>query len=454
MQKNFSPWIYQLNKEREAAVLAGDLHTDIAIVGAGIAGVATAFFLLEETDAQVVLLEGGRLAHGATGHNAGQVTSYMERSLVSIAEEFGIEMTAEGQRAIEESGWDLITHIYTKAELDIPFSRFTGHAGVVDFEMVLRLLRDNKFRKEAGLKTEEFLIARNAPFINSIPLEFGDLYSVVPQGAILSELETDDQSFYASVSGQNGCVNSALFCQEVVSYLLKKYKGRFALYEHTHIEKVILKAGGTTLDAVTHTIEAEKVILCTNGFENITIINNAGLDVDTRFHHNVEGIVGFMSGYLKDFSKPPMALRYLMQNGSKLDGEYFYLTRREFEYERNKNLNLISIGGPEMPLSDRSIYSKEIDYPEEAQQSIDKFVREIFEGEPKREIDYIFKWHGLMGYTRNKIRLIGEEPKNSCLLYNLGCNGVGILPSIYGGKKIAQIVKGERLAPSIFDPQV
>jgi glycine/D-amino acid oxidase-like deaminating enzyme len=58
-----------------------------------------------------------------------------------------------------------------------------------------------------------------------------------------------------------------------------------------------------------------------------------------------------------------------------------------------------------------------------------------------------------MGYTPNRIRLIGEEPKNPVLMYNLGCNGVGILPSIFGGRRIARIVAGERLGKSIFDPK-
>jgi glycine/D-amino acid oxidase-like deaminating enzyme len=58
-----------------------------------------------------------------------------------------------------------------------------------------------------------------------------------------------------------------------------------------------------------------------------------------------------------------------------------------------------------------------------------------------------------MGYTSNGIRLIGPDPANSSLIYNLGCNGIGILPSIYGGKRIAQYINGEALEPSIFDPR-
>jgi hypothetical protein len=39
------------------------------------------------------------------------------------------------------------------------------------------------------------------------------------------------------------------------------------------------------------------------------------------------------------------------------------------------------------------------------------------------------------------------------LLYNLGCNGVGFLPSIFGGHRISQLLAGQTLAPSVFDPR-
>jgi len=58
-----------------------------------------------------------------------------------------------------------------------------------------------------------------------------------------------------------------------------------------------------------------------------------------------------------------------------------------------------------------------------------------------------------MGYTTSGLRLIGPEPANPVLLYNLGCNGIGILTSIYGGKKISDFLAGKTMPPSIFDPK-
>jgi len=37
------------------------------------------------------------------------------------------------------------------------------------------------------------------------------------------------------------------------------------------------------------------------------------------------------------------------------------------------------------------------------------------------------------------------------VLYNLGCNGVGFLPSIHGATRVARILAGEQVEASIFD---
>src|ERR1700741_3163287 len=46
---NHSPWIAQLAPDGPARPVDEDLATDVAIVGAGIAGVVTAFFVLRST---------------------------------------------------------------------------------------------------------------------------------------------------------------------------------------------------------------------------------------------------------------------------------------------------------------------------------------------------------------------------------------------------------------------
>lgn len=449
MRKNVSPWLHQLDQSRAHKALETDIETDVVVIGAGIAGVSTAFQVLETTNKRVVLLDRFLLAHGATGHNAGQVIAHFERGLKSLVDEFGLELAIAGQKAIEDA-WETIEHMYSKAKLDIPFFRFTGHAGFSSFEQVLVQLENNRLRKAGGLEPVRLRIARVSAEEHVIPDEYAGLYEVVEPEEIREALETD-VDFAAVSSEKKGCINSALFCEEIVRYLLAEYPGRFALYEHTPVHKIVLADTHALLDADKAVITAARVVLCTNGFEKLHIFNEHGLDVDAKYHYLVSGKMGYMSGYLEAFNKPSIAMSYYTDPRTQANNSYFYLTRRLYEHEKGKEHNLVCVGGPDFDLEDTTAYSRDDQFADEWAEQLDQFVRTVYDTTPNKTIEYLFTWHGLMGYTKNGVRLVGPEPKNPVLLYNLGCNGVGILTSVYGGAKIARHIADEKVETTIFD---
>jgi len=444
--QNRSPWIHQLNQERKIEKLRRDLETDVAVIGAGIAGVSTAFFLLKYTDKKVALIEGYRLAHGATGHNAGQVTSYFERPFSDIVREFGLEKAVEGQKSIE-SAWELVDEMYTEAGLDIPFSRFIGSAGYSSKEQVLRHLENDFLRRKGGLHTKVMEIWEDADFVSEIPEEYHDLFTLVSKEEIALRLETLDPQYVAVSHSQKGVMNSALFSQEIVSFLSRRYPDRFTLFEETPIQKIVIHEKNILLDALHHTVSSAEVVLCTNGFENFDIFTSEGLSLNTRFHHSLYGVVGFMAAYLEPGTNSQSVLSYY-EKRQKGNEPYFYVTRRSYEYEPGHRHNLVSVGGPEFNLDERGEYDRNLEFSAEAKGEIERFVERTYD---KRYMDYLFMWHGVMGYTKNLLRLIGRDPHARALYYNLGCNGVGLLPSIFGGHKVAKEIAGERFPPSIFD---
>lgn len=445
---NNSPWITELKRTRPLDSIAAHTKVDIAIVGGGIAGISTAYFILKYTKHKVLLLEAAKIAHGATGHNAGQLVSYFERQISQIAEEFGENKTIEAQEHIM-SAWRLIEDIMAEAKLETPLYQFTGYAGMTDFDEIMLHLKNNRLTASAHIQGEPLLVAEETDIAKRIPKEYEGLYSLVPQKDILSLLETEDIAYVAALSARKGCMNSALFTEELAGYLLSQYSERFRICENSPMSEVVLTASGAHIKVNDNEVNARRVVLCTNGFEKFTITNRVGVDIDTNFHATVQGAVGYMAAYLEDRDKSPVAVSYL---GDK--DVYFYLTRRPFENEKNEKHNLVCIGGPETIIEDTSSYHKDVyHYPEEATKEIDHFIHTTYANAPEGKIDYKYQWHGLMGYTPNKVRLIGEEPRNRTLLYNLGCNGIGILPSVYGAKRISQILNDEKLESSIFDPK-
>lgn len=455
MLENNSPWLAQLKNRRMIKEIESDHGGEIAIIGGGIAGVSTAYFLLRDTAHQVVLVEATRIAHGATGHNAGQVVAAFERPMEDLVAEFGLEQATGGQKALDDT-WVLIDEIFRDTKLKTPYYRFTGYNGYIDIDVVIRRLAKSFYLKQAGLPSEEVLLIDSLPAedLAKIPKEYEGLYKFASKAEILALLETADERFIASVATTKGVMNSALFCEEVIEYLEATHPDRFKVLEHSPVAKIDLKADGVeiSIKEKSHKIKASRVVLCTNGFENLHITNDGLVNIDGKFHHEVEGVVGYMAGYLAEEDAPPTAIAYFDYLANERDAAYFYLTRRPYE-DNSDSRNLIAVGGPETPLPEVAQYHPRYEYLPKAGEDIDKFLHRTFKPAPAGEIDYQFKWHGLMGYTKSRVRLIGAEPCHERLLYNIGCNGVGIIPSIYGGWKIAQIVAGKKPEPSIFDPK-
>ena len=457
MLPNHSPWIHQLNRTRPVTPLEENLVADVVVVGAGIAGTATAYFTLRDTDHSVLLLDADKVAHGATGHNAGQLTTYFERSFASMVKEFGLSLACEGVQAVE-STWELIDEIVKETGLTTPIHRFTGYSGVCLFDQLLEHLEENRLRQQGGLPVERITVAREWEGRAHISEQYADLYEVAPHADILELLETDTSDYVAVIATQKGCSNSALLAEELVGYLLATYPQRFRLHEGTRVRELDLYEQTAELKTEHHTITAARVVLATNGFENFIIRNTTGTDIDTEFHHSVQGLIGYMAGYLAPGVSEPAAISFYsntdIRSDDEMGGDYFYLTRRPYEHEGSTAWSLVCAGGPDQTLPSLALYSREDECKEGPREEIQDFLKKDYKRYPAEGTDYAFCWHGLMGYTPNLIRRVGVEPHNPVLLYNLGCNGVGLLPSIMGGARLARILSGEKLPASIFDPEL
>ena len=167
-QPNRSPWIAQLAPDGPPRPLLLDGTADVVVVGAGIAGIATAVFVLRSSTVRVMLLERDRVARGATGHNAGQLTTYFERPLSDIADEFGPESAADAQRDIEEAH-DLLDTMVSDAGAAVRVERFTGLLGMFNRQHLEVHLRCMLIREQAGLPPQTCLVSDEAELLAELP---------------------------------------------------------------------------------------------------------------------------------------------------------------------------------------------------------------------------------------------------------------------------------------------
>ncbi len=448
-QPDRSPWIAQLAPDGPPRPLDSAASTDVAIVGAGIAGVATAFFTLRATAKRVLLIERDRVARGATGRNAGQLTTYFERPLTDIADEFGAEMAMDGQRAFDDAH-DLLDLMAAEAGATVRVERFAGHMGMFSLNHLQVHLRNNQLRRGGGLREESCVVSEDAEFLEQIPAEFASFYTVVPQARIRQLLDTQDDRYRAVLSDVKGCINSGLLVQQTLDYLERRYPGRFRYVDHTFVDRIAIRDDGAVIHAGGHLVDASRVMLCTNGFVDHVVEDDGGVRIGLHPDQQVTGTLGYMAAFVEEQPRTPAALSYIRNTTIGGDAPYVYVTRRTYD-RVGGTVTLTCMGGPEHAID--GPWVRDDDFPGTVLTYMDEEIRPFAQPARPPGRPYDFQWRGLMGYTGGGVRVIGVHPRHPALAYNLGCNGVGFLPSICGGQRVARILAGEWLPPSIFDPR-
>ena len=96
------------NPSPERPALKGETRCDVCVIGAGFTGLSTALHLAEQ-GLDVTVLEGARVAWGASGRNGGQIVNGFNRDLDGIALRYGKDtagavgaMLTEGSQIIRE----------------------------------------------------------------------------------------------------------------------------------------------------------------------------------------------------------------------------------------------------------------------------------------------------------------------------------------------------------------
>ena len=284
-----------------------------------------------------------------------------------------------------------------------------------------------------------------------IPAEFYGLYDVVPQARVRELLEIDDDRYCAVLSDLKGCANSGLLAQQVLDYLKRRHVGRFRFADRTNVTCVTVGEDGAVLRAGAHNVCARYAVLCTNGFVDHSVLDTSGSPIRLASDQEITGRVAYMVAFIENELREPAAMSYIRNPAIGGEKAYAYVTRRTYDSAEDL-VTLTCMGGPEYPFNEPT-YDPDGLFPGALLAEMDDEVRPFANARRPRGRPYDFLWHGLMGYNDSGIRFIGAHPRHRQLLYNLACNGVGFLPSIFGGHRVSKILAGHSLPPSVFDPR-
>src|SRR2546423_1691001 len=129
--------------------LAEDTHADVCIVGAGIAGMTTAYLLAREGK-RVVVLDDGPIGGGMTGRTTAHLVNALDDRFYELERlhgEKGARLAAESHSA----AIDRVEAIITEEKIDCEFERLDGYLFVPPDESKEQLEDELKATHRAGL---------------------------------------------------------------------------------------------------------------------------------------------------------------------------------------------------------------------------------------------------------------------------------------------------------------
>ena len=128
------------------------IHTDILIIGGGIAGLTTAYLLLK-AGREVTLVEDGFIGSGETGRTTAHLTCALDDRYYEIEKAFG-EEGARKAAGSHSAAIDLIEQIVSQENIDCHFERVDGYLFIHSTDTKENLEKELEATGKAGLKTK------------------------------------------------------------------------------------------------------------------------------------------------------------------------------------------------------------------------------------------------------------------------------------------------------------
>jgi len=237
-EKSF--WLGNSGAYQESPPLENDLKCDVAVVGGGFAGIATAYYLKKvQPSLRVAVLEGWVIGWGASGRNAGfaMTTFGLMMSITKML--FGAEKTRQSHRYMERAV-DIVGELVAEHKLECDYERPGFLRIATTPAYVKRIKEEVHLVKELGLTGVDWIEADEVQKRVKSPLYMGAWWE--PRCSL---------------------VNPAKLAREMKRVAVK-YGAE--VYERTPVTEIKRSAQGFTVKTPKATISAEKIVLATNAY--------------------------------------------------------------------------------------------------------------------------------------------------------------------------------------------
>jgi glycine/D-amino acid oxidase-like deaminating enzyme/nitrite reductase/ring-hydroxylating ferredoxin subunit len=166
--------------------LLEDARADVAVIGAGIVGLCTAWQLARR-GLSVIVVEADRVAAGTTGHTTAKLTAQHTLIYDDLRGSLGPE-TARGYASAQTAGMRWVVSTAEELGIDCQLERRPAYTYVTDADGVEKVRAEVDAAREAGLPAH-FDTATGLPFPVSAAIRVDDQYQFHPRRFLLGLLD-------------------------------------------------------------------------------------------------------------------------------------------------------------------------------------------------------------------------------------------------------------------------
>ena len=338
---------------------------DIAVIGGGLVGVATAYYLKKLGCDRVVILEKEFIGYGASGRNAGFILSGLAEPYSRLVVGMGAQSAKEITRATLENH-RLIASAVTEKGIDC------GYRKCGSYHLAVGEVEKRELEESVNLM-------------------------------LVDGFEVEYRSSVADSAGKSlgkyagGFFNSADGKIDPFAFVRGLSDGLDAV-EGFEVRRILKRDGLVEIYGKHESVSAEMAVIAVNGYSPL---------LDSYFEELVFPVRGQM-------------LAVLPVGGVNLGDSTFY-ANFGYDYFRQVDDEAIIMGG----LRDRFV-ADEVGYDDitspALQSALEDYIKKNL-GYKRFEVEA--RWGGLMGFTMDGLPLVGSLPHNSSVLAAVAFNGHG-----------------------------
>ncbi len=393
-----------LNFDFVADPLQGTLDTEVAIIGAGITGTATALWLAR-AGVRVSVLEARSIAAGASGRNGGFISDGTTASYATTIQRYGRE------QARRLWTFTVRNHEYARRFIE----ELEQHGWSCGY-------RRNGSLKLAAKESELETIIESASLLN----EDGQAVQVVLRNDLPSRLR--NAYFGGAFYPANGELHPTRF---VTGLALLAQQAGAVFHAASPVSGISMGEDGVLLDTREEKLHARTLVLATNAW-----LPEIGAQVGA---HWLSRCITPIRGQV--IATEPVNERLFLCPCSADEG---------YQYWRQLADRRLVVGG----WRNRSFDSESQTYDEtpneSVQQHLDAFVHETLN---LPQVRITNRWAGIMAFTADSLPLIGRLPGVPNCYIAGGYTGHGNAFAIHAALLISELVQG-KVYPDmeLFDP--